>query len=95
MLEAVCIALCVLLCGVLVMVYVHFKEQQQQAYVHGAIAGAALGVTALYVLKAQPDAVGVARDILQTTAANPPKRISNLTDMFADVLLKGKPAKPE
>lgn len=97
MLEVVCILLLVLLIGLVAFLYVHIKQQQQQAYIHGAIAGAAFGVTALYVLKAQPDAAAnAARDILQanpTLLTNPnpvllKQRVSNLTDIFADVFKK-------
>lgn len=86
--------LCLLLCGCLLFIYMHIKEQVRQAYIHGAVAGAALGVTALYVLKGEPDA---ARNILHAAATNPGKhvdalkqRVTNLTDMFADVLMKGE-----
>jgi hypothetical protein len=89
MLEFLCAILCLTLAGMMAAAYMHMREMQQQAYIHGAIAGAAMGASALYLLKTQPGAVrNVVDDVewgqvgKQATAAFR-HRVGNLADMFA------------
>lgn len=76
--------------------YVHVKEQQQQAYIHGAIAGAAMGASAVWLFKTNPGMVhglvkGAEDDVewahvgKQATAAFK-QRVGNLTTMFATAM---------
>lgn len=94
MLELLLGVLCILLLLLFGTACLYVREQQRhahmQAYIHGALAGAALGISALYLMKSgEEPGSGSGSGVLPSRGVSRQElrqRVSNLRDMFADVL---------